>query len=58
MGSILVDVQYMCDLHEWGNIFSIILYVESVDMPIRVIQSDEEINMVLKPDSTKNMKED
>ena len=33
----------MCDLHEEWKVFSIILYVESGDMPIRVLQPSEEL---------------
>jgi hypothetical protein len=35
----------MCDLHEEWKVFSIILYVESGDMPIRVLQPGEELSI-------------
>ena len=39
------DVLFMCDLHEEWKVFSIILYVESGDMPIRVLQPSEELSI-------------
>ena len=37
------DVLFMSDLHEEWKVFSIIVYVESGDMPIRVLQPSEEL---------------
>ena len=37
------DVLFMSDLHEEWKVFSIIFYIESGDMPIRVLQPGEEL---------------
>jgi hypothetical protein len=37
------DVLFMSDLHEEWKVFSIIFYIESGDMPIRVLQPGEKL---------------